>query len=151
MAVGVGEAFGFGFLLNKGLDHPDAADVFLDDAVQPVQALLQDGKERVRPPDDKNDVDENQGESAGHDYPEAQVQTQQGPGAAEEEHQAADKSPDELHDQLLHLGDIVGNAGDKRAGGKVIGLLKRKVHDARKTGLAEKVSAALTGDIGADC
>ena len=148
MAIGIVKSLFLGLFLNKGFDHPDPADVFLNDGIELVQALLQDGKQGVGTPDDENHVDENQRKRAGDNYAERQIQTQKRRRAANEKHQAAHKAADHLHDQLLNLGNIVGDAGDERAGREIVRLLKGKVHDLLKAGLSDVVSVALPGYVG---
>ena len=151
VAVGFVEAFLLALFLDEGLDHTDARDVLLDDAVEPVQALLQNSEERIGAPDHKDDVDENQRKGAGHDDAEAQIQREQRRRTADEEHQAADKAADHLHDELLDLRHVIGDAGDERAGRKVVRLLKGEVHNAVEAQLADFVSAALAGHVGKKC
>ncbi len=148
VAVCLAEALGLTLFLNEGLDHTDTRHILLNDAVEAVKALLQNGEERIGAPDDKDDVDQNQREGTGHDHAEAQVETQKRRRAADEKHQAAHKAADYLHHELLELGDVVCDAGDERAGGEAVGLLKAQAHDPFKAGLADVVSVVLAGNVG---
>ena len=148
MAVGFVKALRLPLFLHKGLDHADTRDVLLNDPVEAVKTLLQNRKEGACAPDNEDNVNQNQRKGAGHDHAEAQIEAQKRRRAADKEHQAAHQTPDHLHDELLELGHVVGDAGDERAGGKPVGLLKAQMHDLFKAGLADIVAVVLPGEIG---
>ena len=150
MAVGLGKTLFFARLLNKGLDDADAGDVLLNDHVQTVEAFLQNGEQGIGAPDHKDDVQQDQRKRAGDDHAETGIQRQQRGGAAEKEHDAAGKTADQLDDEALHLGDVVGDARDERAGAEVVGLIEGEMHDPVKAELADLIGAALTGNVGED-
>ena len=77
MAVCLVEALFLTLFLDKCFDHTDTGDVLLNDAVEPVQTLLQDGEQWVGAPYHKDNVNENQRKGAGHNHTEAQIQREQ--------------------------------------------------------------------------
>ena len=135
-------------LLDEGLDDAGAVDVFLDDAVEPVDPSLQEGEERVGLPEDKADVEQDERERAGDDHQEVHVEAHQGDRADDHEHQAADEAAHELLDESLHLRDIVGDAGDERTGREGVGLLEREVHDLIEAFFTDGVAEVLAAQVG---
>ena len=134
--------------MDIGFDHAAAGDVFLHDTIDPVQTLLHHRKQRRYLENNENDQSQDDGKGAGHDDAEAQIQAQHTEDTAHKEHQVADEAADQLTDQVLQLGDVVGDAGDQRTGGKTIRLAEGQAHNFFEHVLAQVIGEILAGHIG---
>ena len=150
LPVGAAEALLFVFFANIGFDDAGAGHILLQDAVNPVELVLQNGKAGVDSGQKKYHAKQQDREGAGSHDAEADVQRQKKEDAARKKHEAADKAADTLGHQVFQLGHVIGHAGDQGAGGKLVGLLKRKRQDAAKDRLAQVVAEILAAQIGKD-
>ena len=143
--VGLAETGLLPGFLDVGLHHPGPGDVLLHDGVDLVQLLLELGEDGRGLAQEVDDREEHQGQGAGHHRAEAEIQPQHEPDAAHKEHRSPDAPGKGAH-HGLHLGDIVGEAGDEGAGGEPVRLLKAQVHDPAEAVLSHVVGELLAGN-----
>ena len=113
-------------LAHKGLDHAHAGQVLLHDGVELVEPLLDLAELVERPANDPDQGDEHDGDQ--HNKEPGQLGTGQRSHdqAADQQERCAHHNAQEHGDHLLHLGHIVGEAGDQFAGFQLVQVAERE-------------------------
>ena len=128
---------GFVVLPYKAFHHPDAVEVFPDDAVEPVIGFEHPVKNGMGDPGDAHQADKQDGDHHHIDQPDLPIGGKGHKQSAHNRDGRFGRHPQDHHNGVLHVHYVRGHAGDQAVGGEFVDVGKGEVLDARKHGVPQ--------------